>query len=51
MIKLKAEWVFSIIKALETREQYAYDELLEDRFVCKEVLEFFRGLEFEVEEK
>ena len=51
MIKLKGEWIFSIVRALEDREQYAYDESLEDRFVCKEALEFFRSLSFEIEKE
>ena len=51
MIKLKGEWVFSIIRALEDREQYAYDESLEDRLACKEALEFFKSLSFEIEKE
>ena len=51
MIKLKGEWIFSIIRALEDREKYAYVESLEDRLACKEALEFFRSLSFEIEKE
>ena len=51
MIKLKGEWIFSIVRALEDREQYAYDESLEDRLACRQALGFFKSLSFEIEKE
>jgi len=51
MIKLKGECIFSIIRALEDREKYAYVESLEDRLACRQALEFFKSLSFEIEKE
>lgn len=43
---IRAEWIFSIIKSLEARLQYAIDESLsEEEPVIKEALEYFKDIQ------
>lgn len=46
MATIKAEWVFSIVKALEARLEFANDGNLSDEEpVIKEALNFFKAIQ------
>lgn len=49
-MKIKAEWVFSVIKALEARLEYVKDNdyNIDEQKTIEEALEYFKNLEIQL---